>query len=383
MTETKRIIWLDVIRLIAMLMVIGVHCIDPFYISPAMRNNPEYTRWAAIYGSLFRPSVPLFTMMTGLLLLPVRQTAGVFYKKRILRILFPMLIWSVLYNLFPWFTGVLGLPKEIIGDFFCYVQGSESQALAASLKDVAMIPFQFSFKENHMWYMYLLLGLYLYMPFFSAWVEKAGEKEKRIFLSLWGVSLFLPYLQAYVAPLFGVRFLLGEATWNAYGLFYYFAGFNGYLILGHYLKNAALQWSTLKTCTICLVLFALGYAVTFSGFSSAAANPASTEEDMELFFTFCSPNVAMMTAAVFLLLQKVKVNGEKIRGVLANLTKCGFGIYMVHYFIVGPAFLLIGKANLPIPLQVPVMAIFIFLISWGFTWLMYRLLGDKAKYIMG
>ena len=56
---------------------------------------------------------------------------------------------------------------------------------------------------------------------------------------------------------------------------------------------------------------------------------------------------------------------------------------MVHYFIVGPAFLLIGKANLPIPLQVPVMAIFIFLISWGFTWLMYRLLGDKAKYIMG
>ena len=48
--------------------------------------------------------------MTGLLLLPVRQTAGVFYKKRILRILFPMLIWSVLYNLFPWFTGVLGLP---------------------------------------------------------------------------------------------------------------------------------------------------------------------------------------------------------------------------------------------------------------------------------
>ena len=91
----------------------------------------------------------------------------------------------------------------------------------------------------------------------------------------------------------------------------------------------------------------------------------------------------MMTAAVFLLLQKVSVNGDKIRGVLANLTKCGFGIYMVHYFIVGPAFLLIGKANLPIPLQVPVMAIFIFLISWGFTWLMYRLLGDKAKYIMG
>lgn len=322
-------------------------------------------------------------MMTGLLLLPVRQTAGVFYKKRILRILFPMLIWSVLYNLFPWFTGVLGLPKEIIGDFFCYVQGSESQALAASLKDVAMIPFQFSFKENHMWYMYLLLGLYLYMPFFSAWVEKAGEKEKRIFLSLWGVSLFLPYLQAYVAPLFGVRFLLGEATWNAYGLFYYFAGFNGYLILGHYLKNAALQWSTLKACTICLVLFALGYAVTFSGFSSAAANPASTEEDMELFFTFCSPNVAIMTIAVFLLLRQVTVRRAWLVRALENMTRCGFGIYIIHYFVVGPFFLLIGPSSLPIPLQVPVMAVCIFATSWAITALLRKIFGRKAIYIVG
>ena len=279
--------------------------------------------------------------------------------------------------MFPWLTGVLGLPKEIIGTFFCYVQGNESQALSDSLKDVAMIPFNFSFKENHMWYIYLLIGLYLYMPFFSAWIEKADRKTERIFLGIWFASLFLPYASEYIS-----RYLYGEATWNQFGMLYYFAGFNGYLLLGHYLKQGN-SWSLPKTLLVSALLFAAGYAVTYSGFSAAAANPASTEEEMELFFTFCSPNVAMMTAAVFLLLQKVKVNGEKIRGVLANLTKCGFGIYMVHYFIVGPAFLLIGKANLPIPLQVPVMAIFIFLISCGFTWLMYRLLGDKAKYIMG
>lgn len=165
----NRIVWLDVIRCVAMIMVIGVHCIDPFYISPTMRAIPEYTHWAAIYGSLLRPSVPLFVMMTGLLLLPVKkQPLGKFYKKRIYRVLFPFLIWSVLYSMFPWVTGVLGLPKEIIGDFFCYTQGQESQSLIDSLKDVAMIPFNFSHKENHMWYIYLLIGLYLYMPFFSA-----------------------------------------------------------------------------------------------------------------------------------------------------------------------------------------------------------------------
>lgn len=69
----NRIVWLDVIRCVAMIMVIGVHCIDPFYISPTMRAIPEYTHWAAIYGSLLRPSVPLFVMMTGLLLLPVKN----------------------------------------------------------------------------------------------------------------------------------------------------------------------------------------------------------------------------------------------------------------------------------------------------------------------
>lgn len=324
LSANNRLPWLDVIRMLAMIMVIGVHCIDPFYISPTLGQIPEYRHWAAVYGSLLRPSVPLFVMMTGLLLLPVREmNPGAFYRKRIFRVLWPFLIWSVLYNMFPWFTGVLGLPKEIIGTFFCYVQGNESQSLMDSLKDVAMIPFNFSFKENHMWYIYLLIGL-----------------------------------------------------------FYYFAGFSGYLLLGHYLKGGN-SWSIGKTLLVSVLLFAAGYAVTYTGFSAAAADPASTEPEMELFFTFCSPNVAMMTAAVFILMQKIRISNGKICSILANLTKCGFGIYMVHYFLVGPAFILIGKAGLPIPLQVPVMAAAIFLVSWGFTWLMYRIFGEKARYVMG
>ena len=139
-TTQSHIVWLDVIRTVAMLMVIGVHCIDPFYISPTLGSLPEYKHWAAVYGSLLRPSVPLFVMMTGLLLLPIReQSLGVFYKKRIYRVLFPFLIWSVLYNIFPWVTGLLGLPKEIIGEFFCYVQGNESQSLSDALKAVHLV----------------------------------------------------------------------------------------------------------------------------------------------------------------------------------------------------------------------------------------------------
>ena len=197
-TTQSHIVWLDVIRTVAMLMVIGVHCIDPFYISPTLGSLPEYKHWAAVYGSLLRPSVPLFVMMTGLLLLPIReQSLGVFYKKRIYRVLFPFLIWSVLYNIFPWVTGLLGLPKEIIGEFFCYVQGNESQSLSDALKDIAMIPFNFSFKENHMWYIYLLIGLYLYMPFFSAWIEKADRSKEGLFRDMVRISFLALYVCLY------------------------------------------------------------------------------------------------------------------------------------------------------------------------------------------
>ena len=381
----NRIVWLDVIRCVAMIMVIGVHCIDPFYISPTMRAIPEYTHLAAIYGSLLRPSVPLFVMMTGLLLLPVKkQPLGKFYKKRIYRVLFPFLIWSVLYSMFPWVTGVLGLPKEIIGDFFCYTQGQESQSLIDSLKDVAMIPFNFSHKENHMWYIYLLIGLYLYMPFFSAWIENADRKTKRAFLLIWIISLFIPYLKEYVANCLFERsgYVFGTDTWNEFGLFYYFAGFNGYLLLGHYVKKGN-DWSLMKTFILCILMFAVGYYITYTGFSTTASNPNATETEMELFFTFCSPNVLLMTLATFLLLQKVVITNSTVIKVLANMTQCGFGIYMVHYFVVGPFFLLIGPSSLPIPLQVPLMAICIFLCSWAFTALIYKLMPRKAVWFMG
>ncbi len=165
-------------------------------------------------------------------------------------------------------------------------------------------------------------------------------------------------------------------------MFYYFAGFNGYLLLGHYLKQGN-NWNIWKTFAICAAMFVVGYAITYSGFSSAAANPKATELDMELFFTFCSPNVVLMTAAVFILLQKVRIHNTLIAKKLSKISKYGFGIYIVHYFVVGPIFILIGKFDLPIPLQVPIMALLIFIISWAFTWFMYRILGERAKWIMG
>ena len=120
-TVKTHVVWLDVVRLIAMFTVVCCHCTDPFNFYPG--DSPiigDIKFWGAAYGAFLRPCVPLFVMITGALLLPVREETSIFYKKRILRVFWPFLIWSVIYNLFPWFTGLLGLRPELILDFFPY-----------------------------------------------------------------------------------------------------------------------------------------------------------------------------------------------------------------------------------------------------------------------
>lgn len=378
LAERSHIVWLDIVRLIAMFAVVCCHCTDPFNFFPGTSPDIGAIKfWGAAYGALLRPCVPLFVMITGALLLPVRGEASTFYKKRIPRVLFPFLIWSVLYNLFPWITGLLGLNSQIILDFFPYAgEDVMRQSFSVALEYILMIPLNFSILAVHMWYIYLLIGLYLYLPIFSAWVEKASERGKLYFLLAWGVTLLLPYYNEYAAD-----YLWGTCSWNSFGMLYAFAGFHGYLLLGHYLRN--LEWSPTKTLAIGIPMFAIGYAVTFFGFRHMTALPECTDEMLELFFTYCSINVLMLTLPVFMIAKKINVRSETIKKALANLTVCGFGIYMVHYFFTGPSVMLVRLIQIPIPLQIPVAAVLAFTASWLLVRLIYRVGGRGAKYIAG
>ena len=368
------IVWLDVLRLIAILLVIAVHCTDPFNASPESRADPEFNFWGSVYGSALRACVPLFVMMTGFLLLPVKQTMPAFYRKRIPRVFFPFLIWSVLFDLAPWFIQAVGGSAELVTRFFPW-EPNPSASLGDALQTIAMIPLTFTVYATPMWYIYALIGLYLYLPIFSAWVERASRREKRFFLLLWFVSLFIPYLTEFVS-----RYHFGTCSWIAFGTFYYFAGFNGYLLLGYYLGKGN-NWSLGKTLSVAVPLFLVGYFVTLVGFRHMTSDPNVSEEGMELFFTYCSPNVALMAIAVFLLVQKVNVTSLSIRRALANLTRCGFGLYCVHYFFVGPSYMFAQWLGTPVPLLVPVSMLFTFVCAWAFAFGISKLPG--AKYIIG
>lgn len=85
--------WVDALRVIACFLVVFAHCCDPYVAS----FNTDYNTFlqGTAMGSLVRCCVPLFVMMSGVLLFPVRTGMAEFYKKRLGRILVPLVFWSV------------------------------------------------------------------------------------------------------------------------------------------------------------------------------------------------------------------------------------------------------------------------------------------------
>lgn len=378
----ERFVWCDVMRLLAFFFLLCCHAADPFYAAAAYASGgeviaPDMVAWGTRWGSLVRPCVPLFVMLTGVLTMPVKTRMAQFYKRRIPRVLFPFLIWSVAYYMTPWFTGVLNLDNSAVRNIFPWAE-SDSQSLTDGLALVARIPYSFSFIACHMWYIYMLIGLYLYLPIFSAWVERATKKEKEIFLLLWFLGTMLPYFTTYVS-----HYCFGTCEWNAFGLFYYFAGFSGYMLLGHYIREYV-HWGLMRTLTVSIPLLLVGTAITYMGYSHIMSLPDRTPEMVELFWTYNTPNVVMMTVAWFLVICRMRINAHgRMAALLANLTTCGFGIYMIHYYFVYLGFCMGEWLGIHTPLRIPFSAVVILACSWSIVAIARRLMGKSSRYMFG
>lgn len=373
----SRVVWLDTVRFVAMFLLVCCHCADPFNASATAVDADGIKLWGAIEGSMFRPCVPLFVMITGALLLPVRGDMLSFYKKRIGRVFWPFLLWTVLYCISPAVIHTLGGDSSTYHLFFPFGgEEFEGGSLNACLLAMVKSPLNFSSVFVHAWYIYLLIGLYLYMPIFSAWVGQASTRAKVAVLGVWGVTLLFPYYNYFVD-----QYLWGTCAWNAFSPLYYFAGFNGYLLLGHVLRNV--EWSLPKTLAIGIPSMLIGYAITFIGFRHMSTLPEPTDTMLELFWTYNSPNVVILTFPLFMICKKIRITSPRVRSLLSNLTLCGFGIYMVHYFFIGPSVRLVEIIGVPIPLQIPLGAVLAFAASWFVAFIGHRALGKRAKYVLG
>ena len=189
----------------------------------------------------------------------------------------------------------------------------------------------------------------------------------------------LPYIEQLIS-----RDIFGVCAWNNFGTFYYFAGFAGYLLLGH-LMGGGNRLRSAKAIAVGTMLYVSGFIITYSGYSTMAEQFSYEEapDMLEMFWQYCSPNVVLMTIGVFLIIQRVKINSPRTQSILANITKCGFGIYMMHYIFIGPTVILLTPLGLPTPLCVICTVLIVFTVSWLLTIIIYRLLPRAARYIVG
>lgn len=143
----------------------------------------------------------------------------------------------------------------------------------------------------------------------------------------------VPYIKM-AAPLLGYTGnydnagIWGVCNWNEFGTFYYFSGFLGYIILAYYLVKYPLNWSWNKTLAVAILLFVIGYGITFSGFLITQKYFPANYANLEIVWYFCNINVAMMTFAMFIVFQKINIKESKL---LKNLSSATFGIFLCHF----------------------------------------------------
>ncbi len=246
--KKENIGWIDLLRVLACFFVVFSHSCDAFI--GQFDANRESFLTGVFLGSLMRPCVPIFVMMTGVLLLPVQTDMAAFYKKRIGRLIPPMIFWSlvlpVLYFIYL---------NYINPDTQNPLISMPDHSLEALWFKLYTFIFNFNFDTVPLWYLYMLIGLYLIMPIISGWLEKVSKKELKLFLGIWGISLIAPYVKMFAPALgyqgnYGNMGLWGVCDWNDYGSFYYFSGFIGYLLLAYYLTKYPLKWSWKKLLSI-------------------------------------------------------------------------------------------------------------------------------------
>jgi len=182
--------------------------------------------------------------------------------------------------------------------------------------------------------------------------------------------LILPYIQLLAPSIgyggnYGHMGLYGVCNWNEFGTFYYFAGFMGYIILAYYLIKYPLNWNWNKTLTIAIILFITGFIITFLGFLLIQKHFPGEYPMLEIIWYFCNINVAMMTFALFVIFQKIRISGSEWIRKCASYT---FGIYLCHFIIVQAlSDFFVPQTALPAAIRILLIAILSFVLSYLVT----------------
>ena len=240
--------------------------------------------------------MPLFVMVSGALLLTSDRADAVssFYRRRLWRIGWPLVVWTVVYL-------VVGhLRRDHPANF------AEARYLV-----LAGIPY------FHMYFVYLIAGLYLVAPFLRPLTRQSDDR-----LVLTAAAVFLGI---------GMVDLLIK-VWGGIGAVNAVTRFLPYV--GYFLAGAALvKVSATRTrLTAAVLTVVLGIAVTAIG--TALLTSTLGLGRGRYLYEYLSVTTVPITLAIFLLLRWSDVSmrraGPAVLKGLSRIAALTFGIYLVH-----------------------------------------------------
>ena len=316
----KREVWVDWLRVFACLLVMVVHSSEPFYLDgyDTLILTDADLIWASAIDSAARMSVPLFVIASSYLLFPLRYSSGEFFKRRAVRILIPFVVWSVVYAL-------------------CY---------GDPLTNLSTLLLNFNFTASHLWFVYMLVGIYILMPILSPWAKDVSKKELKVYLALWLLTTIIPLIRD-IMSLGNVSFIMGpsfiprqadyplwgECSWNP----------NGYLLAGLYFRRFVGDMKWKKVLIVSLPLLLIGFGVIEGGFVLKALSKSEgifpIRGDwgntiwMETTWHNETLGVALMTLGTVVLLKKIKTDGMFYQKMIVPISKASYGMYLMHLML--------------------------------------------------
>lgn len=340
----------DLLRIVAILAVIVVHVSS----GPLKNSKPGSADWWVdnLFGSAARFCVPLFVMISGMLLLDPakREPLGQFLRKRLAKVAIPLMAWSVIYYL--WFI--------FLNNFAHH---------SFSLKTFVLETLNLG-TCYHLYFMYKILGLYLATPVLRAFLRAADKTLVTYFLGLWFAFMIVGVA---LDRFCGVRIGIENIVFSSY--------------VGYYVGGLWLHQLPLRRRKLCLILS--GAAIVLSILVTAAGNyyvAVHKISPVDLYYSYFTLNVLVMSVAIFLFFKALDPAWALHHAkVLRKISAAVFGVYLIHILVMSYAAKFVFAVGLGRLLtiawvNIPVMTVLVFLVSLGVVLILKKI--PLLKYIV-
>ena len=338
--------WICNLRVIATISVILLHVASAVLYK--YNQVPNSFWWIGnIYDSFARFSVPMFLMITGALLLGRQHSYPIFLKRKVIRILLPFVFWTAIYIIYNFIE-----PPQFNGKL---ASQSNFEWVLQQIRDGS---------SYHLWYVYMLLGIYLIIPLITKLVTSVRKMYIALFLIAWVLFIILSTSRT------------SESNFQ-WSLWYYF-GYLGYLILGYYLSIINTKYkatSALAGFTFLIGLFITAYGTYYYTDINGTFH--------KLYYAYLTPNVLLMTASIFVLIKNVNIYLSAVLKKTRDLIdKHSYGIYLSHILVLNYLIMYGVDWDLIHPLiGIPLTTIITLIVSVAIVYLISKI--PFGKYISG